>query len=52
MGIKSKTPIQNLPDAPFFASINWNFSDLIHKHEPKWITRKIGFLLFAHAQNS
>ena len=36
--------------APFFASINWRFSDLIHKHEPKWITRKIGFLLFAQAQ--
>ena len=38
--------------APFFASINWSFSDLIHKHEPKWIARKIGFLLFAQAQNS
>ena len=36
--------------APFFASINWKFSDLIHKHEPKWIIRKIGFLLFAQAQ--
>jgi len=38
--------------APFFASVNWNFSDLINKFEPKWITRKIGFLLFAQAQNS
>jgi len=29
---------------------NWKFSDLIHKHVPKWITRNIGFLLFAQAQ--
>jgi len=38
--------------APFFASVNWEFSDFIYKHEPEWITNKIGFLLFAYAQNS
>ena len=49
MGSKNKKGLTYI-NSSFFCFNKLEVLDLIHQHKPKWITRKIGFLLFAQSQ--
>jgi len=36
--------------APFFAALGWRLADRVARLEPRWLTRRFGFLLFATAR--
>ncbi len=36
--------------APFFAALSWRLADRVAGLEPRWFTRRFGFLLFATAR--
>ncbi len=36
--------------APFFAALGWRLADRVARLEPRWFTRRFGFLLFATAR--